>query len=460
MLCVLSLIMVPARSRVAALKSVALWCSGVIMSAALLVLALPPAGFGVLGLFVLVPVLRAARGRGFLVGFVSSLAMIFLAAWIAEQGWFYSNRFEGGTNGWLYTGFGLFGFAIAMTVAIYADISRKKEPSIPLIASLAVLFESVLLLVLPAHLGLTQYRQPVAMMIATLGGIWLVSWLLWVLNLYLARLALPRTVIGFCVAAILWYLGMGSKFASGGNNVTVGMLQTEAVDLETLSKLHRGVGQTEVTVWPEFSGLAIAYEGDASDLIKLSRNSSPLVTTFRDNEAPLPHNAAALFSNGKESARYFKRKLFGSESQMHQAGVQAVRVAWSQGLMGLNICYDSCFPSIIRDTASNPAVNLIVLPTIDPPSPHAFVAAIHSAYTPFRCAESGVPMVRADGFAYSMAVDGRGRIVKELGLGESATATPLPIEHHWTLVSVAGDWVLFACCGVVLMTAFGSRRNH
>ncbi|HMS55690.1 MAG TPA: nitrilase-related carbon-nitrogen hydrolase [Fimbriimonadaceae bacterium] len=442
------------------LKSAAVWAGAIALSAVLFVYSLPPANLGFLGLFALVPILKVVRGRGFLVGFVTSLAMVFAAAKLAESGWASKLTWDGGTLGWLYTGFGLFGFAISLTVAVYADVSRRREPSMVTIAGLAVLFEACLLLVLPAHLALTQYEHPFAMTVASIGGVWLVSWLLWVLQLKLASLTWPRSILACALLAGCWLITAGLQFKVGGSTAQVGMVQTEAIDLETLSHLHKWTGKNQVAIWPEFSALAIAHEGDTTDLRKLSLESSPIITTFRDAAKPLPHNVAAMFSDGNESAPYFKRKLFGSEREMHAAGVQSTQVSWRFGIIGLNICYDSCFPGIIRDTASNPAVNLIALPTIDPPSPHHFIAAIHAAYTTFRCAENGVSIVRVDGAAYSMAVDGRGHIVTRIHPGERATSTPVPTERIKTVYALLGDWVLYLAPVSILIAALEAKKPH
>ncbi|CAN5543619.1 hypothetical protein BH11ARM2_BH11ARM2_27240 [soil metagenome] len=138
-------------------------------------------------------------------------------------------------------------------------------------------------------------------------------------------------------------------------------------------------------------------DADTSSLCALSASegNAPFVTSFNDDSQPFPHNASALFSSGRESSRYEKRKLFGGEAADHTSGDRAV----AAGDVGLNICFDSCFPSVIRDTVKLGAT-VIALPTIDPPSTNHFLAAVHAAYTPFRAAENGVAVVRADGYAY------------------------------------------------------------
>lgn len=117
--------------------------------------------------------------------------------------------------------------------------------------------------------------------------------------------------------------------------------------------------------------------------------------------------------------------------------------------IGLNICFDSCFPHVIRETARlGPSV--VALPTIDPPSKKGFIAAIHAAYTPFRAAENGVAIVRADGYAHSMIIDSRGKIVAETGEGDQTLVAAAHVGPHWTVSKLLGDWFL-ALCGILFL---------
>ena len=132
---------------------------------------------------------------------------------------------------------------------------------------------------------------------------------------------------------------------------------------------------------------------------------------------------------------------------MHTPGTKAVAVhfgGWGR-MLGLNICYDSCFPYVIRETAALPGVKIIALPTIDPDSRHYFIAAMHSAFTPFRCAENGVAMARADGHFGSMIVDERGRIVAELHDEQKSILGTVTGERVWTPYQIIGDWFWFLC---------------
>jgi apolipoprotein N-acyltransferase len=231
------------------------------------------------------------------------------------------------------------------------------------------------------------------------------------------------------------------------NSFKVAVVQTQETDLTALAKLTKSAANqgAQLVVWPELSSIAIAPQGNTADLIKLSKepNEPAFVTTFEDNAKPKPHNVAALYWHGTESTRYFKRKPFAGEATLHQRGDKAAVASWTVPI-GLNICFDSCYPAVLRDTVQSPGVGLIALPTEDPPSTNAVVQALHSAYTPFRAAELGTSIARADITAYSMIVGSDGRILAELPPGENILVANVSPPRD-TLYKHLGDWFLYLC---------------
>jgi hypothetical protein len=206
--------------------------------------------------------------------------------------------------------------------------------------------------------------------------------------------------------------------------------------------------------------MSFARDGDTSKLEHLasSKLTPPFVTSYRDGHSPMPHNTATLFSVGRKSEPYFKRKLFGSESGMHSPGTKAVATPFLGTKVGLNICFDSCYPSIIRDTVRAGA-EIIALPTIDPDSPFGFFAANHAAFTPIRAAEEGVSIVRADGYAFSTIADPDGQVLAQLPeIAEAEAHAAVPLKGHWTVYRWAGDWFLYAC-GLGLCGAAARSRG-
>ena len=421
---------------------------GSVLSGSLLTLALPPGNHWWVGWFALVPVLWTVRGRGFLWGFFGGLVSLFSMAFFADLGLFYTNRSFGGEPAWLFTGCGLFGFSVSVLSGSWADKNSNKKP-LWWFAAFAVLLEALLLLQLPAHLALSQYRHPMMLFFASIGGIWMVSFLVWYVNLLIADFATNPTLRHGVLTSIAILAVLGGNYSwklfqtETDESQVFGVLQTAESDAEVLKKLHGKLAAlgASLVVWPEFAGLVLAPSGKTEELMAIAADSrASIVTTYNDDLAPFPHNVAALINASGTSDLYFKRKLFGGESKMHTPGDRAVQA----GQVGLNICFDTCYPHIIRQTALLPGVTVIALPTIDPETPHQFIAAMHAAFTPFRAAENGVTIARADGFAHSMIVGADGKIRFELASGEGmgASAISFPTE---TLYKRLGDWFLYLC---------------
>ncbi len=444
------------------MKFALIFAAASLLSGALFCLALPPADYWFLGWVAFVPLMVVVRGRGFLFGFVGGLLALFTTAYLVKSGIFYSSKHFGGEDGWIVTGCGLFGFVVSLLLAFWADKGSRKPHW--WFAGLAVLLEASLLIILPAHLALTQYRQHLLLWVASLGGIWLVSFLVWLANMAIAEALRAREWRKLAVPGVGLILMVGFQPILGRGEeqgFEFGLVQTDKTDAESLGLLHRQASRDSqtVVVWPEFGGLGIATGGDTRPLQEVSAKNggAAIVTSYNDEFAPMPHNVASVVTPTGTSESYFKRKLFGGEKQMHTPGDRAVAVDSPQGRIALGICFDSCYPAIVRDAARLPGVTAMALPTIDPESPHHFIAAIHAAFTPFRAAENGIAIARADGYAYSMAVDGRGRIVAELPPGEQAAYTSVALGGP-TLYRLLGDWFLYLCGLGVMAGIFAYRK--
>jgi apolipoprotein N-acyltransferase len=466
------------------MKRVLLCAAGVALSAVLLVLALPPARLGELGWICQIPLLLAVRGAGLAWGALSGIACAMLAAWITDKGFFYDLPRLEGDAAWHYTGFLLFALPIVVLGAILGERKSFGRFEALGLAALAVSLESVLVFVLPAHLALTQYESAAMVRLSSVTGIWGVSYLVWVANLLLPASASRSPDSGTSRVRGVWLpasLSMllalpgvltidrfkeqgGTVRSPGAGEALVAALQTTSGDPEELEAMHRAAGsEPEFVVWPELSAIAMAAGGDTSNLIELASEPgvAPIVTTFQDGTAPKPFNASSLFSQSGESERYFKRKLFGGETAMHNPGKNAVSADLRGTAIGLNVCFDSCYGSILRDTALlEPAPKVITLPCMGPESPYGFVQAIHGAFTPFRSAELGLPIVRAESSAFAMITDRDGRIVAQAPPGYvgaiSGVVTLGPAE---TLYRRVGDLFLWLCWGgTALWIALLARR--
>ena len=429
----------------------------------MLMLALPLGEQAWLAWFMLVPLLWTTKEKGFLIGFLSGLGAVFWCGFLATTGVFYQTKTFEPDSAWTYTACGLFASSFALFFAIWGDSKNHTKP-VWWFAALAVCLESILLLKLPAPLALTQYRNPAMMFVTSGAGVWGVSFLIWYLNVACVKSVSSRIVTGLVlVISVIATKSVHPPQVTGG--ILVGATQIAEGQDRELSDSHQEASRLRpaLVVWPEFSGMNFVHNDDTSKLKQWSLISSPIVTSFQDKATPLPHNVAALFANGQESKRYEKRKLFGKESDLHTPGLSAVAVllTGTQETVGLNICYDSCFPYVIRETAALTGVNFIALPTIDPDSRHYFIAGIHAAFTPFRCAENGVAMVRADGHYGSMIVNEKGQIVAELKNEQKTLIGTISGRRAWTLYQTIGDSFWFLCIlGVIAYPIVTWAKNR
>lgn len=475
-----------------------------VVSAILLVLSLAPADHGWIGWLCLVPVLAAVRGRGFVAGFSALLATCLLAAFVTTTGIFYSGPRLAGLPTWHYLSFFLFGVPAGLVGALMGDDRKGTRYGVIEIAAWAVLAEGLLQVVLPANLALTQYRSATMLGIASITGIWGVSYLLWLANAGVAVALLQRRY-AWALATVGAILVAGIPFARReilrAGLVSVAAVQQNEEEAVTLtpasgtntpanvsdkSKAARPATRSaaqevgwdmalwtkaashsgaKLVVWPELSGMAGAAGGDTARLKLLSTHvrGAAFVTTFEDSASPRPHNAASLFEDGRESARYFKRRLFGGERVIHAAGDEPVAVPWRGTQVGLSICFDSCYPGIMRELASLPGVKLVVLPCGGPQTPFGVVEALHGTFTPFRSAEMGIPIVRSDVSGFSQVTDARGQILAEApaGMQGPLIAEVVP-ESRPTLYRKFGDWFLWLCGVIVcagIARVFRDRRR-
>jgi len=449
------------------MKRAAAFILAVIASGVMIVLALPPCGIWVFGWIALAPVFLVTRQTRLLLGAVAGIAASMVAAFIAAGGYFYRVGDPGGNDTWTYLGLAIFGFVFAVVAGIGAEVKDRSLKSLLAITSSAILLQFALLFLLPAPLELSQARVPPMLLLASVTGIWGLGFVIWFYNFAVAEVMsgnrkLLRPVVALPVLLAIGYLLAPLIMRTEGPYVRVGVVQSWTMELSQMQSLSEAAAEkgAVLVVWPELSGIAYAPGGDTSKLRFLATQVKmpAFVTSYRDDFMPMPHNTAALFSHDGESVKYFKRKLFGGEVTMHTAGELAVAVPSPAGRLGLNICFDSCYPAMIRDTVRQNA-DIIALPTIDPESSFGFFAANHAAFTPIRAAENGVSMIRADGSAYSVIVDSYGRVKGELGTKRDQVATALvPVHGHWTFYRWAGDWFLYACAGFLVWAILSGRK--
>ena len=441
-----------------------------LLSGALFAIATPPGDIQALGWVCFVPLLASLAGARLIAAILAPMGALMFGAWLTTTGWLYSWPVLEGEAAWHYSGFLL--FALALTPAFLAAACQTK-PSGWTVFALAAAFtacESLLLLYLPGHIALSQYRSPAMLFVASLGGIWLVSLLVWWVQLRMAfwlaektwpsRPALAALALPVTVAAVWEHRdpgGPNTPVPPEPQGLRVGIIQSIDSDFEDLSKWTqeaKALG-AKLVVWPELSAAGIAAGGRTERLLELSVSlgDTGFVTTFPNQSDPKPYNTAAVFEAGRESPHYYKRKPFAAEAKDHQAGTRAVAVEAAGARVGLNVCFDSCYPNISREPPHHERADVVALPCMGPESPYGVIQSIHGAFTPFRSAEAGVPIVRGETSAFAMVTDSSGRVVAQAPPGfQGLVMADIEAKRRWTLASQLGDGVLWMCWAIALGT--------
>lgn len=443
------------------MKRVAIIIVFAIVAGVAFALSMPPRAFAILGWVFLTPLFIATRGVGFLRGFLAGLVFTTSAAITSTTLIVGPNLLEGDVS-WNYLGIGLYGIVLSLMVGVVAEIKELTFGKAAILACAGIILECLTFIKLPAHLALTQYGSAPMLAIASATGIWGVSWLVWFSNLALASQTTQkqfRPVAAGVALLAIWSTTVGwnqgakpqdSVVASTDALNPVAAVQTDNFGANEILPLYESLGKTKpvVTVWPELS--ITEMDIPAIQKFATAKNGSPVVASMHDSYSPKPHNAAVLISENGVSDAYYKRKPFGSEVNEVTAGTRPLVVKTIPLSVGLNICFDSCYPGVMRDTANAGDPDLIALPTLDPASPNGFIQSAHAAFTSFRAAELGIPIVRAETTAWSMFVNSDGRIVETLPVGyEGAVARQVSGAKKWTLYRQWGDWFLWLSIGVL-----------
>lgn len=452
------------------LKKAALAILAVLTSGTLFAFSLPPASIAAFGWFALLPILLLTKKQGFLKGFIAGLASGLTAAAISVTPLYGPTAIPDGMPHWNIVGFGLYGVVLALITGSFAEIKEPKlRHALPL-AAFAVLVELITFIKLPAHLALTQFANPAALTLASITGIWGVSFVLWLAHFTVAtadkqttkRLAIPGVATCALLSQTLFHHlpEPDTRLAYNDTRQPYGLVQTTAFGADELLELQKPLAATnpKLAVWPELS--VTSYGLPKIQEFAQSPEGWPVVTTYHDDHQPKPHNTAVAVTDQGISEPYYKRQPFGEESKDVTAGTEPVTVHVKSQNVGLNICFDSCFPWVMRETANTNNPDLIALPTLDPASPNGFIQAAHAAFTPFRAAELGIPIVRAEATAWSMVVDAKGKIHRLTPIGwEGVVAQAIDSGSHQTIYRKTGDWFLVLCLAIIALGIKNPFRN-
>jgi apolipoprotein N-acyltransferase len=356
-----------------------------------------------------------------------------------------------------------------------------------------------------ALLGASQWQHPAMLALASVGGVWLVSFALVAANTGLVILiAAPRAalrVLGAAAAAVA--AGAGPlAFAltppvQPAGYVTVALVQPgfqqhpapQGTASQALTA-RLGPLHPDLIVWGESSiGYDLRFHHALLDrLRRLSATDGAPILVDQDSYTPVGKSkVAVLIDSGGIVATYTKTRLvpFGEYIPFRQqlgwltriskaapsnmipgdgARVMTATLPGGRRLkLGVLICFEAAFPDMSRvDTLHGAQV--IVYQTSDSTFQGSWAPAQHASLSAVRAAETGRPAVQAALTGVTAAFDAQGRQLAWLGTAQHGVAfvrIALVPGSRLTLFDRIGDsvpWAAIVICVLAALVAL--NRTH
>ncbi|MGI5231222.1 apolipoprotein N-acyltransferase [Actinoallomurus sp. CA-142502] len=295
--------------------------------------------------------------------------------------------------------------------------------------------------------GATQWRHPTVLSLASIGGVWLVTFAVVAVNTALASAAgawfrsagpSPRRVVTAVLLAALIAAAGPLTYrpwsAPAGRPLKVALVQPGVVvgagtRFEAGERLTAALPKVDLVVWGESSvGFDLRRRPDlVARLAALARAHGPLLVNedARDAGGRISKSAVLIGPDG-EQARYVKNRLvpFGEyiplrttlgwltrvskaakQDRVPGTGVVMMRADVTFGPL---ICFESTFPDLAR-TVVNRGARVLVYESATSSFQGSWAPPQHASLGAVRAAETGRPAVQAALTGVSAAFDARGR---------------------------------------------------
>jgi len=486
----------------------------------LLALAFPRPGFSILAWIAFLPLFYAIRGNSP----ANSFKLGFLAGFVAYAGIFYWLNIVMTTYGKLPLPVSicltlLMAAYLALYLAAAAALSRFAEiHSIPMLITFPAVWVSLeylrayFLTGFPwALLGYTQYRTLPLLQIADMTGVYGVSFLIILVNIFLYQLwrwvrgkdgatypfLATFTAIPLLLVTI-WYgfvtlnrevSGTEVKVALAQGNIPQDIKWNPAFQEETVAiyeRLSRRSSGAALVVWPESSlpfffqkeqlysarVTSLAKELDAALIV-----SSPALE-YDDGHEKLLNSAFLIAPDGSAAGRADKihlvpfgeyvplAKLLPFVKKMVQGigdfspGRTAAPLNAAFGKIGVLVCFEGIFPELSRAYVNNGA-GLLVNITNDAWFGDSSAPYQHLSMTVLRAVENRVPLVRSANTGITAIIDSRGHVRGMTGLFREALLTgTVRIGGEKSFYTLHGDIFAWGCIALAIgIFATVSRRR-
>lgn len=345
-------------------------------------------------------------------------------------------------------------------------------------------------------MGASQWQVRPALVLAGLGGVWLVSLVVVALNVAIAAaVAIPTARTAAAVSATVLVVGVLAWWVVAPGPAQIGTVRIAVVQAGALddpgTRFDRGetltqglVGeQLDLVVWGESSvGFDLTSRPDLRDRLAADAGElgAPILVNVdarRRDRPGISKSSVLVTADGSADQRYDKTRLvpFGEYIPLRWAlgwvsGVtEAARVDRIRGdglvlldldglQLGTLVCFESAFPDMSRHLAQRGA-DLLVFQSSTATFQQSWAPEQHASIAAIRAAETWRPVVHATLTGVSALYDGRGRLLGSIGPSErSAQVFEIPLTSGRSPYTRFGDWVLVLAVSTLVAAAIS--RAH
>jgi apolipoprotein N-acyltransferase len=374
----------------------------------------------------------------------------------------------------------LLGAALATGTVLLARgllLRGRTGTAVLAVPALWVLGEYAVSLLLPHgawwSLAYTQADVRPVVQLATLTGVWGITYLLIATPIALAALAVaPRAALA-CLLAVLAAAGGWSGWSlsrppGAGEALTVGLVAVEQSDdglpidqasgRDLLARyLPRVTGLAargaRVVVLPEkVFGVTDATLPRLVDAFRpVTSGGTVVVVGAVRRRADTASNVALVLGAGGAVTTYAKQHLVPGLEDWYTPGHADLVV---DGRLGVAICKDLDFPGLVRRYRARGAT-LLLVPALDFTSD----GWLHSRMALMRGVEDGLTVVRAAGAGRLTVTDARGRVRGEATTGDAELLVTMTPAAPGTVYARTGDWFPIAASSLLLLALWSVRRR-
>lgn len=436
------------------------WCSLLylpslaVLSGILLALALPPRSAEALGWIAFLPLLFGIRlmPRPLVMtgcGMLLSLATVAILV---------DGRLSLSAFGNLLGAFGCLALAFAFTACIAAvgwkRISWGLWPV--LVGAAGVTAELLSIYTFPLNVAITQHSNPAALFLASLTGVWGISFFIWFVPASIVALMSggKKALVPAAVSLVAVILSFTWPDAVPDMRHTANVAAVQARNCPDADMATRKLSdKVQLVVWPEH----LAYTKNRIAYRCAESTRKYIVASFAEPVGRKKlYNAAFVISpEGEKVGVCRKTHLFGREIYTYSRGAGLCITDCGGTRAGVAICFEAMFTDVVRRLARGGA-EIVLIPNSDPEMPGMLMNHLHFGIIPFRAAENGVPIVWAESQGLSSVIDGSGAVLKSAGAGMCAVESSVGLRERTTLYTRIGDSFAYACAGIVVALLFAA----